>query len=441
VYVLDWGLAKLVGATSDLAVAAEAAAPQAGAAEIGSGETSAGLVLGTPGYMAPEQIGAAHEADDRSDVYALGAILFEILAGEPLHPGRTVVELVRSTQALEAGRPSERKPDADTPPELDALCARATALAAANRLASARELAEAIDRWLEGDRDLEARRTLAAHHAAQATQATARALAGGAAGHRERGRALREAGRALALDPSSPEALAVTAKLLLEPPADLPAAVRRDIEDAAVQAMRHRGRVGAIVFGFFTVLLATFPWTLGVRSWTGFWVITASTAATTLLGAIAALRRLPFARRRAILLLATAFAFLAIAATSWLSTPLVLVPAFVIGLASTTMADGLQGSVRHYVVMGIAAVLAPVALEWAGALPAVDVRPEGILLRSLVLGRMPPEWLLLLATVVTFLGASVSIWLSVRGQALLRERWLLQLWHLREMTTVEHSMR
>ena len=72
VLVLDWGVAKVVGVS-------ETAAP---AAVSGAGGTAAGTVLGTPGYMSPEQArGDVDRIDERSDVYALGAIL-RWMAGE-----------------------------------------------------------------------------------------------------------------------------------------------------------------------------------------------------------------------------------------------------------------------------------------------------------------------------------------------------------------------
>ncbi|MGE0439714.1 MAG: serine/threonine-protein kinase [Gemmatimonadales bacterium] len=71
VLVLDWGVAKVRGAAPTL--------PAAGS--VVPGETGPGAVLGTEGYMAPEQAGAAEQADERSDVFALGAILRDLLAG------------------------------------------------------------------------------------------------------------------------------------------------------------------------------------------------------------------------------------------------------------------------------------------------------------------------------------------------------------------------
>jgi TolB-like protein len=58
--------------------------------------TQTGAVLGTPRYMAPEQV-YGHEADARTDLFAAGAILFEMLAGRPAFPGRTAVEVLYAT--------------------------------------------------------------------------------------------------------------------------------------------------------------------------------------------------------------------------------------------------------------------------------------------------------------------------------------------------------
>ena len=117
VYVIDWGVAKVVGEDeSDFA-------------DVGSGSgeyaTAVGTAIGTPGYMAPEQARGMPDVDGRADVYTLGCVLFEILSGEPLHPrGRDgLASAVFGTDA----RPSVRSPERKIPPELDALCVEATA--------------------------------------------------------------------------------------------------------------------------------------------------------------------------------------------------------------------------------------------------------------------------------------------------------------------------
>src|SRR5262245_50033275 len=103
VYVLDWGIAKLVDDEE---------------------HTGVGATIGTPGYMSPEQISNAADVDERADVYALGCMLFEILAGEPLHP-RGDDGIASALVGCDA-RPSLRAPSFDIPPELDALCVAAT---------------------------------------------------------------------------------------------------------------------------------------------------------------------------------------------------------------------------------------------------------------------------------------------------------------------------
>jgi serine/threonine-protein kinase len=100
VQVMDWGLAKVL---SQGGVADEAKAQRAHEAVImtvrsgsaGSGrESQAGSVLGTPAYMSPEQArGEVERIDERSDVFGLGAILCEILSGQPPFAGSTREEI------------------------------------------------------------------------------------------------------------------------------------------------------------------------------------------------------------------------------------------------------------------------------------------------------------------------------------------------------------
>src|SRR5204862_6516016 len=118
VYVLDWGVAKVIGETDGDFADVDSSG--------GSGEnaTVAGTTIGTPGYMAPEQVRGMADIDGRTDVYTLGSLLFELLAGQPLHPRG--YEGLQSALLSIDNRPSKRAADRNIPPELDALCAQAT---------------------------------------------------------------------------------------------------------------------------------------------------------------------------------------------------------------------------------------------------------------------------------------------------------------------------
>ncbi len=111
--------------------------------------TMAGTSLGTPAYMSPEQSAGERVLGPESDVYALGAILFELLTGEtPFTGSYESVLIQRFTR--DAPRCIERR--ADTPPECDAAIACALAREPEQRFATAREFARAIATSVSGER-------------------------------------------------------------------------------------------------------------------------------------------------------------------------------------------------------------------------------------------------------------------------------------------------
>src|SRR5215510_11079543 len=128
-----------------------------------------------------------------------------------------------------AGPRSARGAEAMFAIELDAICVKATQLDREHRFSSARELHDAIERYLDGEQDMKLMREMAQAHARAAEVAAEYALAGGPNAKEERVRALREVGRALALDPSHSEAQRVLLKLLATPPRELPEEERSDI--------------------------------------------------------------------------------------------------------------------------------------------------------------------------------------------------------------------
>jgi eukaryotic-like serine/threonine-protein kinase len=122
VRVADFGLARAVEA--------------AGAQRL----TETGLAVGTPAYMSPEQASAA-QVDGRTDIYALGCVLFEMLAGEPPYTGPTAQAVIAKRLTMPIPRLSTVRA---VPPGIDAVVTCALAKAPADRFATARELSRAL---------------------------------------------------------------------------------------------------------------------------------------------------------------------------------------------------------------------------------------------------------------------------------------------------------
>jgi serine/threonine protein kinase len=122
-------------------------------AEPGSsrGLTREGFAVGTPGYMSPEQI-AGEAVDRRTDVFALGVLLYELLGGRRPFDGKSDVEILASV-LKDAPEPPTRSLRDDVDPAraapLEALCLRALAKQAAERPPTAQAFADALGRWLE----------------------------------------------------------------------------------------------------------------------------------------------------------------------------------------------------------------------------------------------------------------------------------------------------
>jgi serine/threonine protein kinase/WD40 repeat protein len=140
--VIDWGLAK------NLRTGEEAAPAPTSRLAAAAGETVVGSVMGTPAYMPPEQA-RGDVVDEHADVYALGAVLYHVLAGEPPYGGMASADAI--LEAVQAGPPISLALKAPgTPAELVAIADKAMAPRPAERYASARELAEDLRRFQNG---------------------------------------------------------------------------------------------------------------------------------------------------------------------------------------------------------------------------------------------------------------------------------------------------
>jgi len=105
--------------------------------------TETGVAVGTPAYMSPEQATGERELDARSDVYALGCVLYEMLAGEAPFTGPTAAAVI--TRAMTETPRSLRATRSALPPALDGLAAKALARSPADRFATAAEFGAALE--------------------------------------------------------------------------------------------------------------------------------------------------------------------------------------------------------------------------------------------------------------------------------------------------------
>ncbi len=111
--------------------------------------TATNELLGTPSYMAPEQLGGSATIDARVDVYALGAVLYECLTGRPPFLGETVLDTLDQVRSQDPLPPSELQPR--LPRDLEIICLKCLQKQPARRYSSARELAEDLARFQAGE--------------------------------------------------------------------------------------------------------------------------------------------------------------------------------------------------------------------------------------------------------------------------------------------------
>jgi WD40 repeat protein len=149
--VIDWGLAKELARGSVDPRGRKDATPLPRPISVrdtpATGATLDGSVLGTPQYMPPEQA-RGEPVDERADVYSIGAILYNLLSGQPPYGGRTSEEVLLRVLAAPPTPLAAIEPA--VPPDLAAIVARAMATDRKDRYPTARELAEDLKRFQTG---------------------------------------------------------------------------------------------------------------------------------------------------------------------------------------------------------------------------------------------------------------------------------------------------
>ena len=380
VYVLDWGIAR-VSADAELRTESVVALPD-------SGKDRTRSVVGTFGYMPPEQLREAR-ADARSDVYALGAILFEMLTLERLHAGTTFDEIASSTVDGVDARPSERAPSRPIAPELDHICVRATALAPADRFESARALHDAIEGYMDREQAVVLRRAAADEHVAAASDHLTEL--GGASRTRK---AFQELSKGLALDPKNQGALRTIARLVDNQLQHTPREVLDEIEQLDVGRRHYMANVAAISYASF-ILYVPVILAMGVRNWPAFIACGA--------GAAAASAWAFFGGRHGTvtwnkIYVEPALTNAAFSICSLLFGPLILVPGPVV--ANTIAFALLFPDTRRRVITmlaGIAALTVPMLVQAAGLVESsYGFSSAGMIVKPLTLGLPPTLTIVLL---------------------------------------------
>ena len=367
VYVLDWGLAQWRGDGArsmdlELPPLPELNAP--------------GRLVGTPGYVAPEQAKEGAKAAPSGDVYSLGAILFEILMHERLVERGPVREQLKAARngTRAAARLGARR---DTiPAELAEVCADATRRTVSAR-PSAGALAETVELYLAGDQRSEERQHRAAEHVERAQAAAHEAREGDDPHGQKHRRAIHETIRALRLDANNIAAAETLAGLLIDPPHTLPYEARTTLEEETSRWLKD---------SLWSSAVARFSWLayLPVVMWAGLKDVR---LLVLLLGsaAIGGLAQMWAHQKptRGRVDLAAVILMVSVAPTAMVLGPLWITP--IAALAAMPVVVAFADARRRLLVLasGALTIALPAVFEWRGWIPeSYTFVDGGMLVRS-----------------------------------------------------------
>ena len=412
VYVIDWGLARVVGE----------AVTEVVTDDIDSLDIKTGDLLGTPGYMAPEQLQKAGDTGRPADIYALGSILFEILAGEPLHPrGANALPSTVGGEAITSA--TKRRSDRGVAPELDAICVAMLQMQPTAR-PTARKVAEKVQAYLDGDRDVARRKTMA-----DDLVWSARALLD----RGDRAEAMRFASRGLALDPESKEAAQLVTALVLEPPTEPPPELVEVLRHSEAAGIRRHSRTA---IGAYLAIAAFLP----IAAWNGVrrWDVVLAVFAISVVMAIFAWRtaRQPHRSFATMVLYALGNVAL-IAALSRMAGPFTFVPGLVCVICMSSMAYP-AFTVRSWVLILLLLLgfLGPIGAEYLGLLrSSFEIRGGELISHAgaLTLAGSRTITLLIVSSVTMVVVAGIAAARIYRANRDARIQLVTQAWHLRQL--------
>jgi serine/threonine-protein kinase len=178
VYLMDWGIAKLLHRLGGVAQPGAGPGKTIALPAIGKNlddlapvrvsraqGDETGQIIGTFFYMAPEQAQAQlDQIDERTDIFLLGGVLYEILTRQPPYMGSSVVDVVRQAQACRVVRPELLAPEANIPPALADICMKCLHADQGARYQTVLELKKDIENFLKGGAGLPVRHFKAGEH-------------------------------------------------------------------------------------------------------------------------------------------------------------------------------------------------------------------------------------------------------------------------------------